>query len=95
MHLDCVVTTWFMILYVKDVCKSVSGLPGVSRMFRAFATADIPEGLAKAYPNYEVYEQTLRTGVMCAESGIYYFSPAQNRRISAVRLLTQGKEAVF
>ena len=32
-----------------------------------------------------VYEQTLCTSVMCAESGIYYFSPAWNRRISAVR----------
>ena len=60
-------------------------LDGVSRMFRAFAPVDIPEGLAKADPDYEVYEQTLCTSVMCAESGIYYFSPAWNRRISAVR----------
>ena len=61
-------------------------LDGVSRMFRAFAPVDIPEGLAKADPNYDVYEQTLCTSVMCAESGVYYFAPAQNRRISAVRL---------
>ena len=59
---------------------------GVSRMFRAFAPVDIPEGLAKADPGHEVYEQTLCTSVMCAQSGIYYFAPAWNRRISAVRL---------
>lgn len=61
-------------------------LDGVSRMFRAFAPVDIPEGLAKADPDYDAYEQTLCTSVMCAESGVYYFAPAQNRRISAVRL---------
>lgn len=60
-------------------------IDGVSRMFRAFAAVDIPEGLAKADPDYAVYEQTLCTSVMCAESGIYYFAPSQNRRISAVR----------
>ena len=64
---------------------------GVSRMFRAFAPVDIPEGLAKADPGYEVYEQTLCTAVMCAESGVYYFSPAQNRRISAIRPLPAGE----
>lgn len=63
---------------------------GVSRMFRAFAMVDIPEGLAKGDPDYEVYEQTLCTSVLCAESGLYYFAPAQNRRISAVRLLEVG-----
>ena len=36
-------------------------MDGVSRMFRAFAMADIPEGLAKGDPDYEVYEQTLCT----------------------------------
>ncbi|MGI6180724.1 MAG: choloylglycine hydrolase family protein [Agathobaculum sp.] len=61
-------------------------LDGVTRMFRAFAPVDIPEGLARADPDYEAYEQTLCTAVMCAESGVYYFAPAQNRRISAVRL---------
>lgn len=63
---------------------------GVSRMFRTFAMVDIPEGLAKGDPDYEVYEQTLCTSVLCAESGLYYFAPAQNRRISAVRLLEAG-----
>lgn len=68
---------------------------GVSRMFRAFAPVDIPEGLAKADPNYDVYEQTLCTSVMCAESGIYYFAPAQNRRISAIRPSEQGQEVRY
>lgn len=70
-------------------------LDGVSRMFRAFAPVDIPEGLAKADPNYEVYEQTLCTSVMCAESGVYYFAPPQNRRVSAVRLPIQGRETQY
>ena len=64
-------------------------------MFRAFAPVDIPEGLAKADPNYDVYEQTLCTSVMCAESGVYYFAPAQNRRISAVRFPAQGTEMQY
>ena len=55
----------------------------------------IPEGLAKADPDYDVYEQTLCTSVMCAESGVYYFAPAQNRCISAVRLPTQGTEIQY
>ena len=67
-------------------------LDGVSRMFRAFAPVDIPEGLAKADPDYEAYEQTLCTSVMCAESGVYYFAPAWNRRISAVRPPEGGAE---
>ena len=70
-------------------------LDGVSRMFRAFAPVDIPEGLAKADPDYAVYEQTLCTSVMCAESGVYYFAPAQNRRISAVRLPGEGREMQY
>lgn len=68
---------------------------GVSRMFRAFALVDIPEGLAKADPEYDVYEQTLCTSVMCAESGVYYFAPAQNRRISAVRFPVKGNETQY
>lgn len=70
-------------------------LDGISRMFRAFAPVDIPEGLAKADPDYDVYEQTLCTSVMCAESGAYYFAPAWNRRISAVRLTAQGNEIQY
>lgn len=60
---------------------------GVSRMFRVFSLVDIPEGLVKADPAHEVYEQTLCISVMCAESGVYYFAPSKNRRISAVRPL--------
>ena len=32
---------------------------------------------------------------MCAESGVYYFAPAQNRRISAVRLPEAGTEIQY
>ncbi len=60
-------------------------LDGVSRMFRAFAPVEIPEGMAETGPGSGEYAQTLCISVMCAESGIYYFSPAWNRRISAVR----------
>lgn len=67
-------------------------LDGVSRMFRAFAPVDIPEGLARAAVDSDDYEQTLCISVMCAESGVYYFSPAWNRRISAIRLLPEGRE---
>ena len=62
-------------------------LDGISRMFRAFAPVDTPEGVIKGDPAYEAYEQTLCISVMCAESGIYYFAPSQNRRISAIRPL--------
>ena len=66
---------------------------GVSRMFRAFALVEIPEGLVRGE---EVdYEQTLCTSVMCAESGVYYFAPAWNRRISAVRPLGSGMEIQY
>lgn len=68
-------------------------LDGVSRMFRAFAPVEIPEGLARADAGYDAYEQTLCVSVMCAESGVYYFAPAQNRRISAVRPLPEGSRA--
>lgn len=67
-------------------------LEGVSRMFHAFALVDIPEGLVQDEAEPGAYEQTLCTSVMCAESGIYYFAPAWNRRISAVRLLREGNE---
>jgi len=67
-------------------------LDGVSRMFRAFALVDIPEGLIKGAPDGDVYEQTLCTSVMCAESGIYYFAPSQNRRISAISPLKTEQE---
>ena len=55
-------------------------------MFRAFSPVNIPEGLSRTSPDAEEYQQTLCISVMCAESGLYSFSPAQSRRISAVRL---------
>lgn len=70
-------------------------LDGISRMFRAFAMVDIPEGLAKGSPDFEEYEQTLCTSVMCAESGVYYFAPSQNRRISAVRPVKEMEETQY
>lgn len=67
-------------------------LDGISRMFRALAPVDIPEGLARADAGNAGYQQTLCTSAMCAESGMYYFAPAWNRRISAVRLLHRGTQ---
>ncbi|MCI8441638.1 MAG: linear amide C-N hydrolase [Provencibacterium sp.] len=69
---------------------------GVGRMFRAFAPVVIPEGLARADAQQEDYEQTLCISVMCAESGVYYFAPSQNRRISAVcPLQRKGQQAQY
>lgn len=67
-------------------------LDGISRMFRAFAPVDIPEGLARSDAGDAGYQQTLCISAMCAESGMYYFAPAWNRRISAVRLLHRGTQ---
>ncbi len=67
-------------------------LDGISRMFRAFAPVDIPEGLARSDAGDAGYQQTLCISAMCAESGMYYFAPAWNRRISAVRLLQRGTQ---
>ncbi|MCI8910124.1 MAG: linear amide C-N hydrolase [Oscillibacter sp.] len=75
--------------------RGADELDGVSRMFRAFAPVDIPEGLAKGDPEDGAYEQTLCTSVMCAESGVYYFASAQNRRISAVRPLGPGRNVRY
>lgn len=68
---------------------------GVGRMFRAFAPVDIPEGLVQADAHHEEYEQTLCISVMCAESGIYYFAPSQNRRISAVYPLKKAQQIQY
>lgn len=70
-------------------------LDGISRMFRAFAPVEIPEGLAAGEPDAGVYDQSLCISVMCAESGNYYFAPARNRRISAVRPLGNEKEVRY
>ena len=77
--------------FVKALAiQGVDELDGVSRMFRAFAPVELPEGIAWA-AEPENYHQTLCTSVMCAESGVYYFSPAWNRRIAAVRPLAPGE----
>lgn len=62
---------------------------GITKMFHNFAAVDIPEGILNADPDLGVYEQTLCICAMCGESLTYYFAPAENRRISALRL---GKE---
>ncbi len=82
--------------FLKEFCvRGRDEVDGVSRMFRAFASVDIPEGLAKADLDYEEYEQTLCTSVCCAESGLYYFAPAWNRRISAVGLPAKEGEVRY
>ncbi len=84
------------IAFMKEFAtQGVDEIDGVSRMFRAFAPVDIPEGLVKADPAHPVYEQTLCTSVMCAESGVYYFAPAWNRRISAIRPLEHSQEIQY
>lgn len=68
---------------VKSCAPKVSGeLNGVTEMFRCFSTVDTPPGLMDSPENPF---QTLCTSVMCLESRTYYFSPASDRRISAIR----------
>ena len=59
---------------------------GVMRMFQLFSSVDTPEGILKSEDTEKGYEMTLCISVMCAESGTYYFSVRENRRICAVRL---------
>lgn len=66
--------------------KGADEQEGISKMFHAFATVDIPEGIVRGGAGVSDYEQTLCTTVMCAESRTYYFATAKNRRISAIRL---------
>ena len=74
--------------FVKEfTVKGKNEIDGISRMFKAFAPVDIPQGLIKAHPDYEAYEMTLCMTAMCAESRTYYYTPAENRRIKAVRLM--------
>ncbi len=82
--------------YMKEFAvRGKDELDGVSRMFRTFALVDIPEGLVKDDRERGAYEQTLCICAMCAESGIYYFAPAWNRRISAIRPLPSGETQYF
>ena len=55
----------------------------VSRMFSIFSVVTVPDGMLR---DGNDCEKTLCTAVMCAESRRYYFSPFQNRRISAYSL---------
>lgn len=59
---------------------------GVMRMFQLFSSVDTPEGILRSEDQAKGYEMTLCISVMCAESGTYYFSMRENRRICAVRL---------
>ncbi|MDO4438773.1 MAG: linear amide C-N hydrolase [Eubacteriales bacterium] len=73
--------------FVKEFAvKGKNEINGISRMFKAFAPVDIPQGLIKAHPDHEAYEMTLCMTAMCAESKTYYYTPAENRRIKAIRL---------
>ncbi len=66
--------------------KGENELDGISKMFHNFAAVDIPKGIIKAGDGSDNYEMTLCIAAMCGESKTYYFSTAENRRISAVRL---------
>lgn len=66
--------------------KGINELDGISKMFHNFAAVDIPKGIIKAGDGSDNYELTLCIAAMCGESRTYYFSTAENRRISAIRL---------
>lgn len=75
------------VAFLKEFAvKGRDEVDGVSRMFRVFASVDIPEGILRAEGETPSYEQTLCTSVACAESRTYYWSTAGNRRICALRL---------
>lgn len=70
--------------FMKQYAPRATGeADGITRMFRCFAPVDTPPGLMDDPENPF---QTLCTTVMCLESQTYYFSPATDRRISAIRL---------
>ncbi len=66
--------------------KGKDEIDGISKMFHNFSAVDIPDGILKADPEKDNYEQTLCISGMCAESLTYYFSTVINRRISALCL---------
>ena len=70
--------------------KGANELEGISRMFHQFSSVNIPEGIVMRSEEEgqedPSYDHTLCISAMCAESGVYYFSTCQSRRISAVRL---------
>ena len=61
-------------------------IDGITRMFDTFSVVYVPDGMLKENADHDAYERTLCTTAMCAESKTYYFSPAENRRISAYNL---------
>ena len=61
-------------------------IDGITRMFDTFSVVYVPDGMLKESADHDAYERTLCTTAMCAESKTYYFSPAENRRISAYNL---------
>ncbi len=84
--------------FVKEYSpKGETELEAVSRMFRCFSPVTIPDGMLKEVPDEEIYEETLCTTVMSLDSGIYYFSPFTNRRISAIDVpkYVSGMDADF
>ena len=58
----------------------------VNRMFSIFSTVTVPDGMLRESAESDDCEKTLCTCVMCSESRTYYFSPFENRRISAYSL---------
>lgn len=73
--------------FAKDFAVEVPGeIETVSRMYDIFSTVHVPAGMLRSSADSQDYEATLCTSVMCAESRTYYFSPAEDRRISAYRL---------
>lgn len=75
------------VAYFKEFAtKGKDEIDGITKMFRNFATVDIPEGILKESHDVCDYEQTLCISGMCGESMTYYFSTYINRRISAIKL---------
>lgn len=64
--------------------KGKDEIDGISRMFHIFAAVSVPEGILRA-PEEKGYEKTLCISGMCAESGAYYFSVSEKRRICVIR----------
>lgn len=71
---------------LKEVSvKGKDEIDGISRMFHIFSAVSVPEGILRAPKEEKGYEKTLCISGMCAESGAYYFSVAENRRICVIR----------
>ncbi len=76
--------------FAKQFGVKVSGEEeGVAQMFRIFGPVDIPKGILGCNRPGD-YMQTLCVNGMCSESRTYYFAPADNRRISALRVTSEA-----